>query len=830
MTYVGIDLGTTNSAICSFDGENLQLYKSPEQHDVTPSAIFYDRRGNKYVGARAYDSAARNPDNAATLFKRLMGTSTPIRLESVDRIMTPEECSAEVLRAVYGYLPESIRTNEDAGTVITVPAAFNQMQREATMAAAELAGIGRVALMQEPVAAVMSVMRKRRGDGVFVVFDLGGGTLDVAVAESIAGRVSLLAHGGISMCGGRDFDRSLFDQVVKPWLTEHFALPENWITESQYKPLLRTATWATEKAKIQLSQRETAVIALTETELGVRDLKGEEVYLDIHLDRQTYDRIIASRIDEAVKATRETLEKAGLSSQDVERVVFVGGPTQYGPLRDRVAFELGIAASTEVNPMTAVAEGAAVFAESIDWSSRARGRKSARGGLSTGGTLNVSFNYISRTPDRKAKIVAKVSGALPSKAEFQVDSRDTGWSSGRIPLQDGNSVDLPLDKAGDNAFKVFVFDESGAPITLEHDRVVIARTAASVDAIPASHTISVEARDRMGGPSVLAHLVKQGEQLPKKGTLAFKAGESLRAGSTGAIRFKLFEGEITDPIADNRFIGMFEIRGADFEDGVITAGAELNCEYEILDSGNILMEVSVPSIRGSFRSGRNFYSRQEGQIDFSQAAQLVTEQAEQAKKRLGELEERIDDPRLEEAREKLDVSNAVRPGEADPELMKQAMEKVQQARELLAATRKAHLKPIRQMELDRTKSFFDEVIRQYAKQSEESTFDNLTRTAQRAIDESRGDFEVHLDELRGKMFGILWRQDWFITDRFKRLAEDTFLFPNAVEHSQLVSAGHEALRAGDMDKLRNIVAQLDSMRIGTSVDDDIGAAANIVRA
>ena len=94
--YVGIDLGTTNSAICSFDGEQVHLYKSPDQGDVTPSAIFIDRRGNKYVGARAYDNAPRNPGSAATLFKRMMGTSTPITLSAASLTMTPEECSAEL--------------------------------------------------------------------------------------------------------------------------------------------------------------------------------------------------------------------------------------------------------------------------------------------------------------------------------------------------------------------------------------------------------------------------------------------------------------------------------------------------------------------------------------------------------------------------------------------------------------------------------------------------------------------------------------------------------------------------------------------------------------
>ena len=242
MKYIGIDLGTTNSAICSYDGEVVQLYKSPEQHDVTPSAIFIDRRGNKYVGSRAYNNAARNPDNAATLFKRLMGTSTPIKLPAVDVVLTPEDCSAEILRVLFGYLPEEIRGNGDTGTVITVPAAFNQMQKDATMSAADSAGIGQVALMQEPVAAVMSVMQQRKSDGIFVVYDIGGGTLDVAIAESIAGRVNLLAHGGIAMCGGRDFDRVLFDSVIKPWLFENFSLPDDIAVNAKYKSLLRMAT------------------------------------------------------------------------------------------------------------------------------------------------------------------------------------------------------------------------------------------------------------------------------------------------------------------------------------------------------------------------------------------------------------------------------------------------------------------------------------------------------------------------------------------------------------------------------------------------------------
>ena len=829
MKYVGIDLGTTNSAICSFDGERIHLYKSPEQHDVTPSAIFIDRRGNKYVGSRAYNSAAKNPDNAAVLFKRLMGTSTPVKLPAVNLTMTPEDCSAEVLRSLFGYLPEEIRGDGDTGTVITVPAAFNQMQKDSTMAAAEAAGLGRVALMQEPVAAVMSVMRQRKNDGVFVVYDLGGGTLDIAIAESIAGRVNLLAHGGIAMCGGRDFDRILFDNIVKPWLMENFDLPEDLAANPQFKSLLRMATWAAEKAKIELSQKEETVVSLPETELGVRDQAGEEIYIDITIDRKRYDELIAPKVEESIQSARETLEKAGLSPHDVERVVFVGGPTHYKPLRDKVAFELGVAPSTDVNPMTAVAEGAAVFAESIDWASQSRGRKSARGAISAGGALDLSFNYIARTPEPRAKFVAKLGGRAPAGIEFQIDSLDTGWSSGRVALKDGASVELSLTKPGDNTFKVFVFDSNGAPVGLREDKIVIARTAASIDAIPASHSIGVEARDKVGGRLVLDYLIREGDQLPKKGKKSFKAGESLKAGSAGSIKFKLWEGEISDPINDNRFIGIFEIKGTDFDDGVIAAGAEMVCEFEVLDSGNIQLEVSVPSISGSFKSGRNYYSSQEGKIDYSNQAKNIQEQSERTLERLEEMASKVDDPRLEQARDKLEQASAIESGEADPETAKQAMDNVQEAKRLLALTRKEHLKDIRQLELDRAVDFFENTVRQHARPTEASSFDNLVKTAQRALENNSSDFESHLDDLRGRNFMILWRQDWFVIDHFKRLAQASYLFSDAREHAQLVAVGTEAIKANDIDKLRAVVGQLISIQVGSAGDDDMMAGSNIVR-
>jgi molecular chaperone DnaK len=827
--YVGIDLGTSNSAICSFDGTATRIWKSPEQNDVTPSVIYLDRRGNKYVGQRAYDSAAHSPDNAAMLFKRLMGTSTPIQLSAVGLTWSPEECSAEVLKVLFGYLPEEVRNAADTGTVITVPAAFNQMQKGATMDAAGMAGVGKVAIMQEPVAAVMSAVRVRRADGIFLIYDFGGGTLDVAVAESIGRRVNLLAHHGIAMCGGRDFDRALVETVVRPWLLENFSLPEDFAASTGFRSLARLAAWAAERAKIELSSREEAKVSLGETEARVRDLSGKEVYLDVPLSREVLDQIIAPRVDESIGAAREALAKAGLKPSDIERVVFVGGPTNYKPLRDRVASALGVPGSTEVNPMTAVAEGAALFAESVDWTSESRARKSPRGQVSSGGPLGLTFAYTARTPDVKARVVAQIAGRLADGSEFQIDSIDTGWTSGRIRLRPGATVDLSLPKAGENTFKVFVFDPVGAPITLEQDRITIARTAATVDAIPASHSIGVEVLERLGGRPVLEFIVRAGDPLPKKGKALFTAGESLKAGAPSSLNFKLWEGEIDDPIAHNRSIGVLKVSGADFDDGVIAAGADLECSYEVLDSGNVFLEVSVPSIGITVGLGRNLYSRQEGQLDFTKASAHVAQEGERTLTRVDEISKSVDDPRLEQARRKLGAAVSLDPQETETEKAQEAMDSVVEARRLLAQVRKEHLKEIRQLDLDSVASFFAEHARRLARPSEVTAFENLTKTAQRSIDRNDRDFEHHLDELKGKNFDILWRQDWFVVERFRWMVRSPHLFADARQLQDLSARGVQLMRSDDIGGLRSVVAQLSEIRIGGGLDDEMADVANIVR-
>mgnify|MGYP002705135190 FL=1 len=823
--YIGIDLGTTNSAICSYDGTHTRIWKSPEQNDVTPSAIYVDRRGNRYYGSKAYSQAPYNPTNSATLFKRFMGTSTKINLEAAHLSLTPEECSAEILKVLYGYLPEEIRNDPETATVITVPAAFNQMKKDATMQAARMAGIGKVALMQEPVAAVMSVMRGAHSEGIFLIYDLGGGTFDVSIAENIKGKVNLLAHGGIEMCGGRDMDRMIFNQVVIPWLLDNFSLPEDFIVNRKYKTFCRVAQWAAEQAKIELSANGSSTIALSESEARTSDEDGNELYLDIDLSREMMDGLIGDLVEDTVKATRETLEKAGLSANDLERIVFVGGPTNYKPLRDRVCEELALPADIDVNPMTAVAEGASIFAESIDWSTANHSRKAANAVART--NVDIAFKYTARVSGDSARVMCMTEHQYDGYTLI-ITSRDSGWSSGSIPLRNQAQTTLPLIKNGENTFDVKVLDNYGREVPIGVQRIIITKTLATIGAIPASHSIGVEMLDRLGGIPVYTILIHEGDSLPKRDTVTFRAGQTLKAGSNSTINIKLWEGNIESPITDNRFIGVLKIAGTDFSSGVIPTGADIECEYEMSDSGTITLDVSVPCIGASF-TNRNFYSRQEGQIDLNDVDDIA-EHGQQVLDRIERMEERLDDPQLEEARRKAENAATIDQKPLhDPEDVQKVNNDLLDAKKIMNQVRIKNLKTIRQMDLDSCRRFFDEVVRQYAKDNEAQSFDNLVRSAQRSIDRNDADFDNILENLKTKNTIILLRQDWFVVDWYKRATASGANYLDVNRFHDLKRLGDQAMANDDMDKLRQVLFELLSIKIDPDHSDSMFDVANIIR-
>lgn len=825
--YVGIDLGTTNSAISTFDGENVRVWKSKkDQNDVTPSAIYIDKRGKRFYGKTAYLKAAQQPDRCAVLFKRYMGTNTLLTVG--DEKMSPEECSAEILKELYKNLPEEIWESDEKATVITVPAAFNQMQNAATKEAAQKAGLGKVALMQEPVAAIMSVMLVNSKDANFVIYDLGGGTLDVAIAESIGGKVNLLAHNGIAMCGGRDFDRILMEKIVIPWLQENYDLPSH--TEMQqsnkYKKLLRIASYKTEIAKIELSTDETSSV---DGETGVTDESGEEIYLDIVIEREQFNQLIHDMVMQSIKATKETIEKSGLTKSDIDRIVFIGGPTNYKPLRDKVCEETGIQGSIEVNPMTAVSEGAAIFAESIDWSSEEHGRKATRKKVESADALGLSFKYVSRTTENQARVAVSLTKSATGYT-FEIKSDDTGWTSGLVDLKDKAKVIVPLEKRGDNHFSVEVFDNYGRSIPLQESHIIISYTMATVGAILASHSIGVEVRESSTSTrSTLDYLVREGDTLPAKGTKVFRAAETIRAGSPASLNFKLWEGEIEDEVEDNRFIGCIKVSGEDFSYGMIPAGAEIECSFVVNDSGSIDIELNIDSISQSFNSNKNFYSRQEGQVDLDHIANKINADGKNILAKVRGLSSQLDQPyeELNECGEIASRAICVRQETSDRESLQHLSDDILHAKRILNRIKRENLQKIREKNLEQLIEYYHDTTEKYSDEEDRERYEKLFANARLVMGENSSAFDNMLQSVRYLNFDVLYKNNPEFPIRwFMYKIQNPENYSNQEQFYQLAEIGKKAIEQNDISTVKQVIGELARIEIA---DDEPDVMTNITK-
>ncbi len=843
--YIGIDLGTTNSAICSFDGRETRIWKSPDQADVTPSVIYIDGRGHRLYGRKAFTLAAHHEENAAMLFKRYMGTGKVFTFRDAGVSMTPVECSAELLRVLYGYLPEEIRNDPETVTVITVPSAFNQMKKDATLEAAGLAGIGRTALMQEPVAAVMSVLKQDAGEKLFLIYDLGGGTFDISVAQHINGHVSILAQGGREMCGGRDLDRRIYKKTVLPWLKERFRLPPDPDADPVFLEMKRTALLAVEEAKIALSASDSpADLWVDEGDFHAKDLDGKDMYLDLTLSREDLAAVIEEMAEETSALSKETMLCAGVTAGQVGQIVFIGGPTMYAPLREAVCQKLGIEKSIAVNPMTAVAEGASVYAEMIDWDNPLHRRKADVAEL-TGNTTTPSddaagqqkndgetaaglhdspdseaekkaddrpradIRYENRTARDQGKIavILQEEESIEVRIRAQEDASGPGsdaYDSGRVPVQGRAILDVPLPQPGIRKFTLEMF-RPGEAEPFEKQILEITRTLAVVDSIPASHSIAVKALDRPGGVPVPVYLVRANDPLPKSGFVTFRAAEQLVGGSSGALSFSLWEGEIADPVDDNRYIGSYRIPGNAFSGGTIPVGAEIICDYEMNEAGNIRLGVSVPCIDLRMQD-KNFYSREDGQIDLNDTHTIVVD-ANKLLTRTAEMKRGIVDQELEDIRKTLmEIRNTVS-HTADQETIAEEQSRLTDCFRRVARLQQRYANVIRYRDLKSVTDSFD-LEAERATETEKAAFENLTELARYSIDMGSADFDSQLEEMKRIIGNIRWRRDDIVIGAFLSMIHSAGSYTDRAAFDRLSAEGKTCMENKDIDGLRRVINEL----------------------
>jgi molecular chaperone DnaK len=840
--YIGIDLGTSNSAIVGNEDGLLRVFKDSDGADVLPSAIFYDKRGHKFIGKRAYDNLATSPENVAREFKRLMGTSSPISLPGAAIELTPEDCSAEIIETLLRQAKTERGDFAIDGAVVTIPAAFNQLQSEATIRAAHEAGLERVALLQEPIAAAMaSLAAASNKNALFLVYDIGGGTFDVALVQSIGGAVHVLAHEGINMLGGTDFDRMLVNAFVRPWLATEFSLPADYQKNPHYRRLIGLGRHAAEKAKIELSSNDHAVIFAGEDEVRVKDENGNDIYLSIDIARSDIEGLIAERVGETVGLCRQVLKDSGYSHGDIDRVVLIGGPSKMPYIRNTVPHELGIPIDTQIDPMTAVATGAAIFAESRDWSAEGTTRKASRATVTSSGLVEIRYDFPARTSDESARLRLNPAGTVDG-CRMQVDTHE-GWTSGLVDVATGTTLQLPLSRPGENRFRITVFDAAGAPLREASCDIVITKVHASAAGIPATHSLAVKVIEESASKYVnaLDQLVAKGTPLPAEGTRRYRAARDLRGGQIGHIDIELFQQRDGVPEPElNLPVGVFRLDAMnDLEPGQqLRKGAEIIIHWAVDDNGLVKCAIEVPNLQQKFQS-RNFYDPTISQLTFTgeDGEALALSMLHEADEDLASAEALFADSssaELQRLRHRLERSREELLQSSEADTRRQASEEARQVRQEMSRLRHQprNRAAVLQRQLDELCENFSDYIGDDAELKNRESFDGLSRTARQAIDDGHiPEAELALEQMNSIYYRELHRQPAFVVRFFKSIAAERFLAVDKAMHDELVAEGGRALAANEIDRLRGVIGKmLDNLLLVSTGDRTVAAMAGLMKA
>jgi molecular chaperone DnaK len=582
--YVGIDLGTTNSAAAVFDGERVTVVRNAQGATVTPSVVRLDKQARVTVGTRARRFVEQDPENTAAEFKRLMGTGQPIAFPAANTQRKPEQLSAEVLKALRQDITDQFGVAVERA-VISVPALFELPQSAATSEAARLAGFERVELLQEPIASALAAGWRAEDDGAgtWLVFDLGGGTFDVSLLETRDGLLRVVGHDGDNFLGGRDFDWAI---------TEHLAaqlaiVPQR--SNPAHTAALRTLRLAAEDAKIELSRNAKAQVTLAQP-LFIDDC---ELDVDLELARETVDRVCAPLVERAVDVCVRLLTAHGVrvgagpsGGGALRRIVLVGGPTVMPMVRARVAARLEAPLAEGHDPMTLVAQGAALYAATAALDGRA-----ASVAVPAGRQVWLQYPAVSAdlTPHVVGKFVAHGQDAAPAKVKLV--RSDGGWSSPEATVgpDGGFLTTVTLLPRRACTFAIEARTASGELVVVSPPTLTIVQGLTIGDP-PLSRTLGVA----LASGHVQVYL-ERGAPLPARRTFTHHTIETVAKGSSESVlRIPIVQGEMTQAHLC-RLVGTLDIGGDAVTDTVAT-GSAVEVTIELDRGGRLAARALVPAI------------------------------------------------------------------------------------------------------------------------------------------------------------------------------------------------------------------------------------------
>lgn len=597
MINYGIDLGTTNSLIARFKHGVVEVFKNPNGFKETLPSVVGFRNDRILVGEQAKTYAERDPKSVASQFKRKMGTTETIKIKAINASKSPVELSAFVLKELKSF----IHTGENPkSVVITIPASFDTVQSNATKEAGLQAGFKQVILLQEPIAASLAFANKEKAEDLknsqWIVYDLGGGTFDVALIRIVESELKVIDHEGDNYLGGGDFDAVLVENIIVPQLSKLGRFTK-FLTNlksdtGKYNQLWVVLLSKAEDAKIELSSRQSA-----EIDLGtIRDLKDEDgktIDAVITITRSEFEAAIKSFVEATASMVNAILTRNSLRPSDLKFVLMVGGSTYIPYVRKRTEEILGIPVNTAIDPTNAIAVGAAFFAATREIKADSTVPIPA-----LAGALRVRASYSRASQETEEIFSAKVEGEIAGLF-YRIVRGDGAYDSSLKKLTNRIVEELPLQPNAFNIFSFRVFNSQNNIVKADFDVIEIAQGKYSVVGQVLPEDLCLVKDDAGKNDTKLDPIFKKNTILPAKAKKSVEVGKTISKGADDELRIMVVEGPAENHSTTNKPIGLLLITGKKITRDLLR-GTGIDLTFELSESRDLTVHAYLDGTNQEF--------------------------------------------------------------------------------------------------------------------------------------------------------------------------------------------------------------------------------------
>lgn len=825
----GIDLGTSNSLIAKFDKGNVEVFKNPNGFKETLPSIVGFRNDRILIGDQARTYLQRDPKSVVSRFKRKMGTSETFKIKSLGASKSPVELSAYVLKELKNFIHSGDQLDS---AVITIPASFDTVQSNATKEAGIQAGFKSVVLLQEPIAASLAYANKEKNvdlkNSQWLVYDLGGGTFDVALVKILEGELTVVDHEGDNYLGGTDFDALIVEKIVVPELEKRgkFSnlLAEMKSESGQYNKLWHTLLVHAEVAKVELSNKTS-----TEIDLGtisdLEDDEGNSLDSIVTITRSEFEAVVKDPVESTIDMMKKILTRNSLQPNDLKFILMVGGSSFIPYVRKRVEEVMGISVNTGIDPTNAIVIGAAYFAGTKEKSKDAGQTKQINS------KLKIRASYNKSSQEFEEPFSARIEGEI-NGLQYRISSEDGSFDSGLKKLSSRILEDLPLREGAFNLFTFKVVDSEGNFVPIDLDTIQIAQGRYSVAGQMLPEDISLVKDDLVAKDTRLEALFTKNSILPSRTKKIVEVGKTVVKGSSDGIHIMVVEGPSNRHSSTNKPIGVLSItgemvskdliKGTDIdltldmsESRVLTVSAFVNgtgqefsevftpkqrkVSAQMLASEILMLETKVQAEIEEARGNGNKQVADDLDNVLRGVQNLIVNAGEISEDDVTDKKYQVEDKKRKLAQSVFELTSGKR---------------LDQAKAAYAETKSEIQLLVRESGNDRERHIVSEVL------AREQTFINAT---------SPEKIQAATEELDSIRWHILMRTPEFLRGMFNHLTEKRASMNDQIQASQLIENGKRAIQRDDIEALQQINVRLwDLMPATDKASEEMRAYTGIV--